>query len=236
MESKHKVYNLIILDESGSMESIRKTIINGFNEVVQTIKGIAIEFPEQEHYVTMITFNSLGIKTILDNEHVASLHEIDERIYCPNHNTPLFDAMGFGINGLRKITASETEYNVLVTILTDGEENASKEYNGSIIKALVEELKLANWTFTYIGANHDVQRFADSISINNSMRFETNDDDLQRMFNRDRDSRMNYSMKIRNKSSLEGGYFDEDDSVSHEPVEAKAPETKSFWKKIFGKG
>ena len=63
MESKHKVYNLIILDESGSMESIRKTIINGFNEVVQTIKGIAIEFPEQEHYVTMITFNSLGIKT-----------------------------------------------------------------------------------------------------------------------------------------------------------------------------
>jgi nucleoside-triphosphatase THEP1 len=43
MEKKHKIYNLIILDESGSMESIKKTIINGFNEVVQTIKSVALQ-------------------------------------------------------------------------------------------------------------------------------------------------------------------------------------------------
>jgi len=41
-----KVFNLIILDESGSMESIKKTIISGFNEVVQTVKGVAQEYSE----------------------------------------------------------------------------------------------------------------------------------------------------------------------------------------------
>jgi nucleoside-triphosphatase THEP1 len=47
METKHQVHNLIILDESGSMESIKKTIIEGFNEIVQTVKGVEKEFPEK---------------------------------------------------------------------------------------------------------------------------------------------------------------------------------------------
>lgn len=41
METKHKVFNFIILDESGYMEPIKDTIISGFNEVVQTVKGVA---------------------------------------------------------------------------------------------------------------------------------------------------------------------------------------------------
>ena len=52
METKHQVHNLIILDESGSMESIKKTIIEGFNEIVQTVKGIEKDFPEQEHFIS----------------------------------------------------------------------------------------------------------------------------------------------------------------------------------------
>ena len=42
METKHQVHNLILLDESGSMTSIKNTIIQGFNELVQTVKGIAL--------------------------------------------------------------------------------------------------------------------------------------------------------------------------------------------------
>ena len=48
-EPKHNVFNLIILDESGSMESIKNATISGFNEVVQTVKGVEQQFPEQEH-------------------------------------------------------------------------------------------------------------------------------------------------------------------------------------------
>ena len=64
METKHQVHNLIILDESGSMESIKKTIIEGFNEIVQTVKGIEKAFPEQEHFISLVTFNGRGQKLL----------------------------------------------------------------------------------------------------------------------------------------------------------------------------
>ena len=47
------VHNLVILDESGSMEAIKSATISGFNEVVQTIKGVEKQFPEQEHFVSL---------------------------------------------------------------------------------------------------------------------------------------------------------------------------------------
>ena len=72
-EPKHNVFNLIILDESGSMDSIKSATINGFNEVVQTVKGVEKQFTEQEHFISLVTFNGLGVKTLLWNEPVAKL-------------------------------------------------------------------------------------------------------------------------------------------------------------------
>ena len=207
-QSAHKVFNLIILDESGSMESIKNTIISGFNEVVQTVKGVAKEYPEQAHFITFVTFNSLQIKTLLENEQVEKLKEISNREYNPTSGTPLFDAMGNSISQLRKITQTHSDYNVLVTILTDGEENSSKEYNGVTIKKMVDELKQENWTFTYIGANHDVEKFAAAISINNIMKFEANEQDIQKMFSKEKASRMAYSKKIRNKEDTGSNFYE----------------------------
>lgn len=207
-QKTHNVFNLIILDESGSMESIKNTIISGFNEVVQTVKGVAKEYPEQAHFITLVTFNSLNTKTLLENEKVEKLTEISQREYNPTAGTPLFDAMGSSISQLRKITQTHTDYNVLVTILTDGEENASKEYTGATIKKMVEELRLQNWTFTYIGANHDVEAFAASISINNTMKFEANEKDIKQMFSKEKASRMSYSSKIRNKEDTGSNFYE----------------------------
>ena len=237
MENKHKVYNLIILDESGSMQSIKKTIINGFNEVVQTIKSVALQYPEQEHSVTFISFNTSGFKKIHENSKIEMLKQIDEQFYQPNGGTPLFDAMGVSFFNLNSIIEKEnpTNYNVLVTILTDGEENSSKEHSAQSIKAMIEDFKLKNWTFTYIGANHDVDLFASRISINNVMKFETNEEDMQRMFMRDRNARMNYSKKIRDFEDVSGDYFQQPENDEDLPVdEEKKPKSKSFWKKFFG--
>ena len=237
METKHKVYNLIILDESGSMQSIKKTIMNGFNEVVQTIKRVALEYPEQEHTVTFVSFNSAGIKKIHENSKIDSLNQIDDRSYQPNGGTPLFDAMGASFFNLNWIIEKENpkNYNVLVTILTDGEENASKEHTGDTIKEIVELYKSKNWTFTYIGANHDVDLFASRISINNVMKFETSEEDMQRMFIRDRNARMNYSKKIRDFKDVSGDYFQQNQNDEDLPVDdEKKPKSKSFWKKLFG--
>jgi hypothetical protein len=236
MNNKHKVYNLIILDESGSMQSIKKTIINGFNEVVKTIKSVALEYPEQEHTITLMSFNEVRLNKILENMPISHLNEINENSYLPDSNTPLFDAMGHGILNLSRIIEKDNPptYNVLVTILTDGEENASKEFNSTYIKSLVESCKEKNWTFTYIGANHDVKSFAARLSISNVMKFEMSEEDMQRIFNQDRDARMNYSRKIRMNEDTRDNYF-EDNKPEVKPSDSEeTPVRKSIWKKLFG--
>ncbi len=210
MEHRHKVFNLIILDESGSMASIKQTAINGFNEVIQTVKEVGKQYPEQDHIVSLVTFNGLGIKTLHLNEPVGNISEIDAEKYVPASMTPLYDAMGHAISAQRQEAEKHVAYNVLVTILTDGEENSSKEYTANSIKKLVEELKTKNWTFTYIGANHDVEKFAVTISINNTMTFQANDADMKQMFEREKSARMSYSKKIRGKEDVSTGFYDPD--------------------------
>lgn len=208
-EKKRQVHNLIILDESGSMESIKNTIIQGFNELVQTIQGIEKQFPEQEHFISFITFNTLGQKLVHFIDPASKLKSIDDKSYKPSSLTPLYDAMGFGINKLKQVLENRTNYNVLVTILTDGEENASKEYSGNDIKKLVEELKLNRWTFTYIGTDHDVEKVAFSLSINNTLVFAKTDADIRDMFEKERGARAVYSKKIRFNEDTSSNYFEE---------------------------
>ena len=208
MEKKHQVHNLIILDESGSMSSVRDTIIQGFNEIVQTVKGIEKEFPEQEHFISLISFNGLANKLLHFIDPASKLTEIDDKRYLPDASTPLYDAMGFGLTKLRQTLENQTNYNVLVTILTDGEENASREYSGNDIKNLVEELKLKRWTFTYIGTDHDVEKFARSLSITNSLKFEKNETGMKDMFRSERTARALYSRKIRMKEDTGRGFYD----------------------------
>jgi uncharacterized protein YegL len=207
METKHQVHNLIILDESGSMESIKKTIIQGFNEIVQTVRGIEKEFPEQEHFISLVTFNGLRKKLLHFIDPVSSLEHIDQKRYRPDASTPLYDAMGYSFAKLRQVVDHLTDYNVLVTILTDGEENASVEYSGTAIKNLIEELKLHRWTFTYIGTDHDVEKFAASISITNTMFFSKDEAGMKKMFAKEQSSRRNFSENIREKKDTENEFY-----------------------------
>jgi hypothetical protein len=147
--------------------------------------------------------------------------------------------MGFSINKLKHSLQGQTDYNVLVTILTDGEENASKEYSGNNIKILVEELKQNRWTFTYIGTDHDVEKIANSLSINNTMIFEKNDADIKRMFMKEHSARFKYSEKIRLDEDTSSNYFDEKEDnkikTATGSTHSKMPkDDRSFWKKLFG--
>lgn len=196
MEKRHQVHNLIVLDESGSMASIKASIIRGFNEVVQNIQGMENQYPEQEHLISFYSFNGLALKEHFFNRPAKSLSQIGEKTYNPSASTPLFDALGSSINKLKKLLAGQTDYSVLVTILTDGEENASKEYSGNDVKALIEELKPNGWIFTYIGTDHDVEKMADSLSINQSMVWDKSEAGMASMFAQDRHFRMAVYSKI----------------------------------------
>lgn len=183
---KTRIFNLIIIDESGSMCSIKNDAINNVNETIQTIRSAQKKNEDQEHFVTLVTFNN-DVKTIYECVPVAEVKELDEETYRPNCCTALYDAMGFSINALRKNVAENDR--VLVTVVTDGYENASREYSGKAIKSLVDELKSKNWVFAYIGANQDVENVAATISITNVMKFEASSEGTRLMTNRVNNSR-----------------------------------------------
>ena len=130
--TKQRVFNLIILDESGSMEAIAKQAVSGLNETFQTIRNAQKEHQEQQHFITFVTFNSARIRTVMNRQVVDSDKKLKWTDYHPDECTPLFDAMGRSLNDLKYYVGKEDV--VLVTIITDGYENASREFDGHSIK------------------------------------------------------------------------------------------------------
>ena len=166
---KTRIFNLIIIDESGSMQSIKQQAIDSVNETVQSIKAAQEKYTDQEHFVSLVTFHN-DVKTVYECVAAADVAELTADTYIPTCCTALYDAMGMSLNALRPKVADADK--VLVTVVTDGYENASREYSGMAIKALVDELKKKGWVFAYIGANQDVEAVASTISITNVLNFE----------------------------------------------------------------
>ena len=216
------VYNLLILDESGSMDVVRQTTVNGFNELVQTVQGLAREFPDKKQVVSLTMFNGLGIREKLFMQEAGALQQLTLADYQPDSLTPLHDAIGMSVSKLRNVlaTTDATNYQVLVTVLTDGEENASKEYTRSAIRQLIEQLKEQDWTFTYIGANHDVDRAADGLGIDNKLAFSQDAGEMDVMFAKERAARFRFNAKPA-KDQFGGkpkaDYFDEDEPSQPSP-------------------
>ncbi len=209
---KQRVFNLIILDESGSMSSIERQAVDGVNETIQTIRSAQRKHKEQEHIVSLFTFNSDGVKTIYDKTPAGETATLTADMYRPGCCTPLYDAMGIALTSLRKSVADNDA--VLVTIITDGEENASREYNASHIKSLVESLKSKGWLFTYIGANQDVRRTAATISITNTLSFSADEKGTEAMFMRENAARSRWADSLSGNPCMKAadyGYFDGED-------------------------
>lgn len=217
MKKSYKIYNVIILDESGSMQAIKAFTINGFNQVLETIQKAESENSDQQHFVTFISFNTNGIKTHLFNEPAARLKALNGGSFRPDACTPLYDAMGSVLTRQRESVSGQKNTEVLVTILTDGQENASVEYDFNGIKSLLKELKSLGWTITYMGANHDVEKFSISIGIEHYAKFETNQSSMESNFMNERVSRMAFYSKAGMPDK--GAFFQE--SPDEEEAEKK---------------
>lgn len=192
-----KIYNLVILDASGSMQSIYSQALTGVNETLATIRLAQEEHPELEQYVSLASFSAgeYFLNRIYSALPIAEARDITRKDYPLLGCTALYDAMGTCINELQqKVTHDDR---VLVTIITDGYENASRTWNGKQIKSLVEELRQMGWTFTYIGADQDVERVAEEIGVQNSLRFSANAAETQAMFSFERSSRRKYYHKMK---------------------------------------
>lgn len=211
---KTQVFNVIILDRSGSMECIRQAAVEGFNETLAGIKKAQEKFDDtQDHFVSLVTFCSCETKHVFDKTPVAEASPLKMADFQPCCTTPLNDAMGITLTAMRKYVKDIEDSVVVVTIITDGMENASHEYNGKTIKELVERLRGEGWTFTYMGANQDSVEVAMKLSIRNSRNFAYSNEGTRASMEKDTSTRMNFFSRL---SSFKMGAKGRVDSMSAE--------------------
>ncbi len=179
---RSKVFNVIILDKSGSMTSIAKQAIDGVNETIASIRRSQEKHPEQENLLTLVAFCGCEIKKIYEQCPIDEVKPITSNDYKPCCMTPLYDAIGNTITAVHRLMESETNAIASVTIITDGYENASKEFTHKAIRSLIEAYKSEGWLFAYIGAEHDVEAVSFSLSIDNNLTFDKNEESTKAMF------------------------------------------------------
>jgi len=209
METKNqktKIYNVIIMDRSGSMWDIQRPAIQGFNEVLGGVKAAAEKYADtQEQKLSLVIFDSESIDDIYWNADPTKAEILTDKTFVPRGCTPLYDAVGRTLTRLEAELKDDTNHSVIVTVITDGYENSSTEYSRLAIKALVEHLKAQGWSFAYMGTDHDVEGVSISLSISNVVRFEKTAEDTRKTFEKERRARMRWAEKednfIRNNRS-----------------------------------
>jgi hypothetical protein len=153
----------IVLDRSGSMESCKESTVSGFNEFIRTQQ----ELPG-EAMVKLVQFDD-RYETVFDMN-LKLCPELNQNTFVPRGSTALLDAQGRTIVELgRELAAlpeNERPSKVIVVTLTDGLENASKEYNLERIGELIREQRdKYNWDFVFLGANQDAIQTAAAMNI-----------------------------------------------------------------------
>lgn len=153
---------VVILDESGSMSSCKSDTIGGFNEFVSSQKKI-----KGDANVTLVKFSDY-YKVINDGTPLSHVALLNESNYTPSNSTALLDAVGKTINSigvrLAKAPESERPEKVIFAIITDGEENSSKEFTRKQISEMITHQKdKYSWEFLFLGA--DIEAWGQEIGI-----------------------------------------------------------------------
>ena len=199
---KAQIYNLIIVDESGSMSCLRKATLSGINETLNTIRQSQKDFAgTQEHFVTLVTFDSRGprhqsVRTLIDCQPIEQVGEFTD--YEPHGGTPLFDAMGKSLTALHSRIKDNEDASAVVTVLTDGMENASIEWTSASLSALIKQFKEEGWSFSYMGSAHDVKSVTTTLSIEHVIEFSHDAIGTSSSWDYERSNRRAYYHKMSN--------------------------------------
>ena len=179
MKTQKTIYHILV-DKSGSMSDCIDQTINGFNEQIAKIREMELEFPEQQMTIGLTTFNT-RVSHLYYMKPVEHAYKMDERNYQPDGSTAMLDAMAETMAALSQLQQQSNEQiptTVVMVILTDGYENASRRYTLKNVKEMVEEREASGtWTFSFLGATLDAVDVAEQMSIRreNSIAFEKKD-------------------------------------------------------------
>lgn len=154
----------VLLDRTGSMESIRDDTIGGFNSFLKTQKAepgsatmTLVQFDTQDPYEVLHRFSPIEL-----------VPELTRESYVPRAATPLLDALGRCINDLEASLAALKPDNrpskTIITVVTDGQENSSQEFSKArITKMIREKTEEKEWQFVFLSA--DLAAFHDATEL-----------------------------------------------------------------------
>src|SRR6187551_3395488 len=141
---------LLVIDRSGSMESIRDDMVGGLTAMIES----------QAALPGILTLDVFNFDTVIERQYsLASPAGVTIELE-PRGGTALHDAIGMSVTEFGRTLAALPEHarpeTVQVVVVTDGEENSSREFNGASVKKLVEQqTEKYGWDFVFLGANQD---------------------------------------------------------------------------------
>jgi hypothetical protein len=164
-----EVHNLFILDRSGSMSSCWAETVSGLNENFNVTRKIQEKHPEQTNYSHFVIFDDEIDEVFVDKlpDEVRNLGPHD---YSPRGSTALYDAVAQSVLRLEAKLEGRENTRILVTILTDGYENASTEFTTyGAVKEILKRLEATKrWTFTFMGASDEIIAQAKAMGFSGS--------------------------------------------------------------------
>lgn len=174
MTKKDLTEIVFILDKSGSMWSIKDDAIGGFNNFIEEQKKT-----DGEAKVTLVLFSSSwdgdkpSYEIIYEAKDIKNVEPLTNETYKPSGSTALLDTIGHLIDNmgsrLNNTNEEERPENVVFAILTDGQENSSKEFSRkTVFEKITHQTNTYNWQFIYLGANQDAISEAGNLGIKGS--------------------------------------------------------------------
>ena len=163
---------VFILDRSGSMSGLESDTIGGYNSFLKQQKET-----EGEAIVSTVLFDN-KIEVLHNREDIRTVHEITSKEYYARGTTALLDAVGGAISHIRdrQLKDEKPADHTVFVIITDGYENASREYTYPLVKRMIEKSKADGWEFLFLGANIDAAGEAQKFGIDEAKAVRFNND------------------------------------------------------------
>ena len=152
-------YITFVMDETGSMSMLKDEAISGFNKYIDDLKK---DLKGRTNFSLML-FDSTQMRWHIIDKPIKDVTHLNEDTYRPGAMTPLWDAVAEAILLTEDRIKGKKNPKVVITILTDGYENASRKYTTKAVKEMIESHK--DWAINFLGANMDAWGVAGDIGI-----------------------------------------------------------------------
>jgi uncharacterized protein YegL len=233
MKNKKTIYHFVI-DQSGSMSGSEGQTIEGFNSQLKTLQQLKSENTENE-YIVSVTYFEDEVTDIVQFKAIEHIQMLSRENYKPGGLTALYDGIGQSIDAIRKKYDSEIKQDlatVVMVILTDGGENASKFYTQFQIAEMIKELdKTGRWTFSFLGADLDAAEASNNLNINQENIISFNKENYAGMMDQMSSSIRRYDI-LKSEGKMTSMLFDD---IEEKDQRKEKPKKNSIFGYLFKK-